>query len=1445
MVESTNQQINTFTGGMDLDTANAYLKPDVYREAYNLRVTTDTNSNTGVLHNIEGVKFDISFVLSTVGIGSDKWNIVWTGTIRDYGVIIAKTNISSQDPKKGRVGVFRFKHSESQVGHPAVRLFCSNVDTVSLGNNPSCVTRYEDDTNIKLYVADGINPIRVWNIAPAQDSFNQGLTTDASLSIYPSVTFDRPEFLGFGKGVLASGTYQFGYQLFNKNGSETEVSPLTGLIYVNDGSLSPSSSVQVTGTLKGKGTNKSIKLKINVPDNVNYTRIKIVSIFWEDRNELPHIQVLQDTKIPSTGIAYYDAINNKGIADLSLEEFNLITNIHFAPKLLESKNNYLFSSNIKYLDNSLNVDFDARAYRFHHTSRKAKDSNVCVLNTANDNTLLLTQFSLVDLLYDLPLEHDAINPFNDTSKPQQLYYPEYYENLSEAAKADTTRYKCNSFVEANNNIVGGIGKNITYRFLVGDLEESSKTNNYIVNSDDSTSTSSIVEGMWVSNVTTEGAFINSRFLPLSFATEGTRNYSNPQISYSFKSLQRDEVYRYGIVLYNKYGVTSDVKWIGDIRTPSMSDPGFETFQNGRMVSHTASGQDKHTCELAIRPIGIEFEVKNLPLEVVAYEIVRCERTESDRSILAQGVVGKLGLVKSLPEVSAEYSNKIVPPAILTGSLDYRGYVPESGADYNKDTLLGIYANDYVMFAAPEISYGKKNFENFIKDSTLKYEVKKALFSGITTTVGQTSSKLAFSPKGNFQTSHVLSKYGTPEFTAWRVLYDKAYNIFKLYTQSNIYLEKNYVSIEGVSAKTVGSSSSVSNTLLPYDLTWSDFSTRVEHSEGLDGFNYINWVDEWLDTLSWSVDNTNGQLRPTGPNGRCLVSKSSIMPGVKGIGNVAMPTNGLNASITYAPLTGFNSNAHWSTVLLCNLKRNVTSYGGNTYQSRQFSRYITNGAYKIKSDNSKIDVFDGDTFIGVFDYIKTHYGIVPATESKKDRDCAPIIYYIPVESSINLALTNNEEYHRIKKPHIQLEPSNVNGLYVQTDASYVYNPVYSVQATGKEYLPSNQYDEYGKTVDIRTYHSEPKTNDEVIDSWTKFKPLNYIDVDTRYGGINNIRTFGNELIFWQDHALGKFSVLERTMITDDSNAPLLLGTGGVLSRYDYVATVNGIKEGHHDCDTQSDRVLYWFDQDKQELCAYSQGVEAISKSERVQSYIKRLVVENKDLRKRPFLEFDKLYNEVLCCLSTKDTLVYNEAIGKFTSFYTLIPDYTMIFSKNLFMVKGNSLYYYNSDTINSNFDGTSLPIEFKYVVNNPYGYTKVFDNVEFTGLLNKQNILGVTCSTETMTGDIIMPADITNREYNFRFAVPRLKTSVEYPNRLRGRYLECVFKYNLVAQDTVYIVSNEDEYLNTYDDKYMVANRPSGSSKQVSRQLKYYTITGADAETFELPYVRTTFRVSKS
>nr|DAX32509.1 MAG TPA: stabilization protein [Caudoviricetes sp.] len=198
------------------------------------------------------------------------------------------------------------------------------------------------------------------------------------------------------------------------------------------------------------------------------------------------------------------------------------------------------------------------------------------------------------------------------------------------------------------------------------------------------------------------------------------------------------------------------------------------------------------------------------------------------------------------------------------------------------------------------------------------------------------------------------------------------------------------------------------------------------------------------------------------------------------------------------------------------------------------------------------------------------------------------------------------------------------------------------------MPSSIYaehyyiNEYGERINItipnRILSSQVKTNNEVIDSWSKFKVADYLDVDNQWGDISNLKVFKDRLFYFQDTGVGIASVNERSLVTDDNANQLVLGTGGILSRYDYITNMNGDSVINDRSIVNSDNVLYWYDYDKNEICSYSGAVSQISKEKQVQSYLN----SNLTNRKKGYVTslFDKKYNEVWFRLLDK-SLIFNE------------------------------------------------------------------------------------------------------------------------------------------------------------------------------------------------------------
>jgi hypothetical protein len=71
-----------------------------------------------------------------------------------------------------------------------------------------------------------------------------------------------------------------------------------------------------------------------------------------------------------------------------------------------------------------------------------------------------------------------------------------------------------------------------------------------------------------------------------------------------------------------------------------------------------------------------------------------------------------------------------------------------------------------------------------------------------------------------------------------------------------------------------------------------------------------------------------------------------------------------------------------------------------------------------------------------------------------------------------------------------------------------------------------------------------------------------------------------------------------LITDNNVGALTLGTGGILTRYDYLVTLNGDSIINDKSITNSETTLYWYDLDKNVICSLSNDFNELSKVKQV-------------------------------------------------------------------------------------------------------------------------------------------------------------------------------------------------------------------------------------------------------
>lgn len=1353
------RQTNTFSKGMNMDLDYSVISSDQYQYAENIRIVSNENCSSAVMQNIEG------FFKTSLSQNFQNETIIHVDTIRDWAVVFTKKN-------SGGNNIYRLDFTEPKELTPVLTLVASVDLEIPSDAKISSVCRWESDNNVKVYWCDGVHSLRVLNVAEEYSD----ITSD-DLDILPKSTLPPLTFKGNGSGSLKAGKYQYCYQLFNSRGSETSLSVISQMFMITKDSSN--NSQDITGSEKEENTGKSIIIGTVLPSS-SFNRARIISLYYGSTTDLPIITVVDDISI-SGNILYYEDKGGSVVNEITLDEFNALTTYEFIPKVIESKDNVLFAANITEDTWDIDDSYDARVFRFD------SDGVAKLLSNSGQNTITLS-FEEVENYTEnrVPSDHDCINPFN----------------LDDNAEYKYTR------TSTGNYVLGGKGKNIEYRFIISSLIEDSTRAN--------------VSGNLVEDFSLNSKAYSSNSLPLYYIdssgnkeiagdipfTEGSIrviNYSNPEVELMVKGYQRDEIYRFGIVFYNESNTPSSVHWIGDIKMPSMNDLGYETFNTNESVE---LGLTKTTNQqLVTHPLGIQFIVKNVPKDVTGYEIVRCDRTVADRSILMQGVVSDV--------CNYDRNDSTLLP------LPYLAYATSYGlVTANKDKRyawqFSTYAsNEYFMFVSPEICVNRENIDEELNRVT-SIKGLKTLISEFDSTVGPEEgipdnedldlniyggkTKIfanAKQVKINGETINDVDTLNYGKYNGWS--YENASikdssdhsahaDNAVMFGADGYYstgLAKYYKKIPSSDTPTMGEAT-INDITYAIEIDPFDTENNINNSKwktkgtAIGNMSYYNFV---FDALDVSIETNANNVRKMGPHGLCAIFQSNDMS--SNIGRAGSKT-------------GICPQGYANSVPLCNLKQSVTPYGGITYSARQNSTYITTGCYQLLdgSDSYKNNCFGGDTYIGVLDYAVTSFGFYVDDYELNKPNRIYVGSYIPVESSINLSLRTDDVQTSktytasgYSNHFVQNDICQIGDIYTQNVPLYAYNDAYSSRPNGKEFVSKSIYSIDNLNSDTRVLNSLTKTNNEVSDSWTKFKVSNYIDLDTRFGSVNNMMIFDNKLFFWQTDAFGVLSVNERSLITDNNIGTLTLGTSGILARYDYITTKNGSKQNQLRTATCSDGSIYWYDADRNEICGYNGSLNTVSKLKGVQSYLNN----NKEtITQDPVTTYDKKYNEVLFTLDDK-TLVFNEQIGAFTSFYTFKPDWYVEFADKLYTFNSLNLYKYNFSDTSDLYNDEDKVSYVRFIVNGNYTQTKTFDNVEYGGdFTYGTNFNEIYFQTKRQTSYTTTDKQIDYREDTYKFCIPRNNIELNeaeqlvnksYKDRMKGKYLICNYKYDCNGGNT--------------------------------------------------------------
>ena len=250
---------------------------------------------------------------------------------------------------------------------------------------------------------------------------------------------------------------------------------------------------------------------------------------------------------------------------------------------------------------------------------------------------------------------------------------------------------------------------------------------------------------------------------------------------------------------------------------------------------------------------------------------------------------------------------------------------------------------------------------------------------------------------------------------------------------------------------------------------------------------------------------------------------------------------------------------------------------------------------------------------------------------------------------------------------------------------------------------------------RIAFSNTSMNSAFQNNWRVFQGLQYQDIDTEYGVIVKLMDFLGNLFVVFEHGIGILGVNSKVLLSTDSGAEVHISGAGVLD--DKVRVISGYYGSQHkESIIRTPNGFYGVDALSNKIWKFNSDGFIIISDRCIEKVLNNILSQSNITIKTHYNHYK---NDVMFVIKTsKETwnICYNEITGTFTTFYTWYPELSTNINNSFHSFgSSNTLYEHFSGDVTKQINPTTwydktYPFEFEFVVNNPAGLQKIFDNL---------------------------------------------------------------------------------------------------------------------------------------
>ena len=543
---STSNNAIYFVSKTDQDIS---FTPSLTRET-SAGATTNTGFTgvTAVVNNSNGYATATKTATFTTDSSSTTYEIVGLETFSDYMIALCHNATTGKD------NIMKLSVSDDGTISTVSTIF----GELDLGFTSKTLVRTEkseeNEKYHRLYWTDGVNPLRTINLKESV-SYYQGLSSANQLNVFNSKYQKAPEVTGIlTGGAVKCGSHSYCYRLKSEDGKVSKISNISEPIHIAKSSKSAEYHSIQGGPPEGDNNVSQSSVRIEV-DGISsaFSQVEIIDIQYID--EIGSIRpTIISSGLVEDGKFSYIHNGNETTTEISLAEIFKTETVWSTCKDLAIKDNRLFAVNLSSDLTDITESFRVKSYRKNRAT-----------NTWEKQPNLNNEDFSQDVLYD-----DGISSWENTGYYGYLKGSDFSNAYIPGAESD--------------GYATGVGVRVTFntkKFPLSNCTYFQRDNYGVFDNADQQK----------KNFTSYNkAPLHSQNLSRTGADGNYENYKNPLFTKDFKGYQRGEVYRFGILFYDRNLNPGFVSPIGDIRMPDNSTL-FATLNDaGSVITTGADGQ---------------------------------------------------------------------------------------------------------------------------------------------------------------------------------------------------------------------------------------------------------------------------------------------------------------------------------------------------------------------------------------------------------------------------------------------------------------------------------------------------------------------------------------------------------------------------------------------------------------------------------------------------------------------------------------------------------------------------------------------------------------------------------------------------------------------------------------------------------------------------------------